>query len=62
MRSSRKKRSRRKLTVERARAINRKRDLVEGDQKSYEVRQVRVLPGRAGLVEDWEPRFPNNEE
>lgn len=62
MKAMRKKPSRRKLTVERARAINRKRDLVEGHQKSYEVRQVRVLPGRAGLVEDWEREFPNNEE
>lgn len=43
---------RRKVTVDRARAINRKRDLLLGTEKSLEVRRVRVLPGRAGLVEE----------
>jgi hypothetical protein len=47
-----KKKKRRKLTKERADAINRKRDLVEGTEKSYEHQRVRVLPGRAGLVKE----------
>jgi hypothetical protein len=42
----------RKLTVERANSINRKRDLVEGSDRSYEVRRRRVRPGRAKTVEE----------
>lgn len=42
----------RKLSAERASAINRKRDLVEGTQRSYETKRVRVRPGRGKTVEE----------
>lgn len=41
---------RRKLTKERADAINRKRDLIEGHERSIELPRVRTLPGRHGLT------------
>lgn len=42
----------RKLTHERADAINRKRDVVEGTERSYEVDRVRVRPGRGQTVKE----------
>jgi len=41
-----KRRRPRKLTKERAAALNRKRDLLEGHEANYEVDRVRALPGR----------------
>jgi len=40
----------RKLTQEKADAINRKRDLIEGHESSYEYQRLRALPGRRRTV------------
>jgi hypothetical protein len=42
----------RKLTSERADAINRKRDLLEGTDKSIETDTFRVRPGRIGIINE----------